>query len=142
MNVKVKDLMVQSVITSMKHKSVGHARDIMARNNIKSLPIVNAEMEVEGIITSTDILEETSPNTPISQVMTRKVLTVPLYGDVHIAARVMRNHHINHLVVTDEKKIVGVISAFDLLQLVEDHRFVMKNPTTPSRKKAKDSQNQ
>lgn len=136
MNVKVKDLMVSSVITSMKHKSVGHARDIMIRNNIKSLPIVNSEQEVEGIITSTDVMEEISPETPISHVMTKNVMTVPMYGDVHIAARVMRNHQINHLVVTDEKKIVGVLSAFDLLKLVEDHRFVMKNPPTPSRKKS------
>ena len=137
MNIKVKDLMIKSVITSMKHKSIGHARDIMSRNNIKSIPIVNDEMELEGIITSTDILEKSSPHTPISQVMTKKIYTVPMYGDVHIAARVMRNHRINHLIVTDEKKVVGILSAFDLLRLVEDHRFVMKNPPTPSKKKAK-----
>ena len=49
----------------------------------------------------------------------------------------MRNHQIHHLVVTHEQKIVGVLSAFDLLKLVEDHRFVMKNPSTPSKKKPK-----
>ena len=136
MNVKVKDLMIKSVITSMRHKSVGHAKDIMINNNIKSLPIVNEEQEVEGIITSTDIMEDTFPTTPISHVMTKNVKTVPLYGDVHIAARVMRKNKINHLIVVDEKKIVGVLSAFDLLKLVEDHRFVMKNPPTPSKKKS------
>ncbi len=136
MNVKVKDLMVKSVITTMPHKSVGHAQSIMAKNRIKSLPIVNQEMEVKGIITSTDLLEDVSESTPISQVMTTKVYTIPLYSDLSIAARIMRNHRINHLVVTDERKIVGVLSAHDLLKLVEDHRFVMKNPPTPSKKKS------
>ena len=127
--------MVSSVITTMPHKSVGHAQSIMANNKIKSLPIVDSEMNVKGIITSTDILNGSSEATPVSHVMIKEVYTIPAYSDVHIAARVMRNHKINHLVVTDEKKIVGVLSAHDLLRLVEDHRFVMKNPPTPSKKK-------
>lgn len=129
--------MVKSVITTMPHKSVGHAQSIMAKNKIKSIPVVNSEMEVEGIITSTDLLKDISEGTPLSHVMTTNVYTIPSYSDVHIAARVMRNHHINHLVVSDEKKIVGVLSAHDLLRLVEDHRFVMKNPPTSSNKKSK-----
>ena len=127
--------MVSSVITTMPHKTVGHAQAIMANNNIKSLPIVDSEMMVKGIITSTDMLNGSSEATPVSHVMIKDVYTIPAYSDVHIAARVMRNHKINHLVVTDEKKIVGVLSAHDLLRLVEDHRFVMKNPPTPSKKK-------
>jgi CBS domain-containing protein len=136
MNIKVKDLMVKSVITTMPHKSFGHAQSIMAKNKIKSLPIVSTEMEVKGIITSTDVLKDISENTPLSHVMTTEVYTISPYEGVHIAARVMRNHHINHLVVSDEKKVVGVISAHDLLQLVEDHRYVMKNPPTPNKKKS------
>ena len=47
----------------------------------------------------------------------------------------MRNHHIHHLVVTHEQKVVGMISAFDLLKLVESHRFVAKNPPTSSKRR-------
>ena len=114
MNVKVKDLMIKSVITTMPHKSVGHAQDIMSKNKIKSLPIVDDEMEVKGIITSSDMLKDHAENTPLSKVMTTKVYTVPMYSDVYIAARVMRNHKINHLIVTDEKKIVGVLHSDSL----------------------------
>ena len=137
MNIKVKDLMVKSVITTAPHKSVGHAQSIMARNNVKSLPIIDKDMNVKGIITSTDILKGFSETTPVSNVMHTKVYTIPAYSDVHIAARIMRNHKINHLIVSEEKKIVGVLSAHDLLKLVEDHRYVMKNPPTPSKKKKK-----
>jgi acetoin utilization protein AcuB len=136
MNVKVKDLMVKSVITTMPHKTVGHAQSIMAKNKIKSVPVVDNEMNVKGIITATDMLKDISENTPLSHVMTTRVYTIPAYSDVTIAARMMRNHNINHLIVSDEKKIVGVLSAHDLLKLVEDHRFVMKNPPTPSKKKS------
>ena len=137
MNAKIEELMVKSVITTVPHKSVGHVKDIMSTNNIQSVPVVDKENEIVGIITAHDLMEHHKESSPIKSIMTTEVYTLPIYSDVHIAARVMRNHKIHHVVVTHEKKIVGVLSAFDLLKLVEDHRFVMKNAPTPSRKKSK-----
>lgn len=137
MNIKVKDLMVKSVITTLPHKTIGHAQSIMTKNKIKSVPVVDGEMGIKGIITATDLLDDFSEATPIRKVMTTKVYTIPAYSNVNIAARMMRNHSINHLVVSDEQKIVGVLSSHDLLKLVEDHRFVMKNLPTPSKKNNK-----
>ena len=73
-------------------------------------------------------------STPISQFMSTDVYTVPRYDQPHIAARVMRNHHLHHVVVTEDKLVVGMVSSFDLLRLVEEHRFTMKQGPTPSRK--------
>ncbi len=70
--------------------------------------------------------------------MTEKVYTIPMYNDIHHAARLMRNHHVHHVVVTNEKKVVGMLSSFDLLKLVEKHRFEIKSaPSKSTRKKAK-----
>ena len=55
----------------------------------------------------------------------------------HIAARIMRNHHIHHVVVTEKKKAVGIVSAYDLLRLVEDHRFTAKAAPTAGKKSNK-----
>jgi len=38
------------------------------------------------------------------------------------------------VVVTHEKEMVGMLSSLDLLELVEQHWFVMKPDPTPSRK--------
>jgi len=133
MNIKIADIMHKSVVTTVPHKSLGHVRDIMARNGISSVPVVNSENEVVGIITTSDLTKGYDEGTPVSRIMPEKVFSVPAYSDVHLAARIMRNHHIHHLVVTHEREIVGVVSSFDLLQLVEDHRFVYKNPPTPSK---------
>lgn len=136
MNTKVADLMVESVITTHQHQTIGHIKQIMKKNKISSLPIVNADDEVEGIITFRDLTNEISDETQVRNIMSKQVLTIPMYSGVHIAARIMRNHHIHHLVVTHEKKIVGVLSSFDLINLVEDHRFVIKNGPTKSSKKS------
>lgn len=126
--------MQKSVVTTVPHKSLGHVKDIMTKNRISSVPVINSDNEPVGIITTSDLAKGHDEGTPISHIMPDHVYTVPAYNDVHIAARIMRNHHIHHVVVTHEHEIVGVVSSFDLLQLVEEHRFVMKNPPTPSKK--------
>jgi len=137
MNIKVKDFVVSQVVTTLPHKSIGHVKDIMNTKKIHSIPIVGTEGEPLGIVTAKDFIQDLSDNTPVSKIMSDKIYTIPLYADISIAARMMRNKKIHHLLVTDEHKLVGIISSFDLIQLVEDKRFVMKNPPTPSKKKAK-----
>ncbi len=137
MNVKVADLMVPQVVTTTPHKTVGHVKGMMRNSNIRVLPVVGPEDEPLGIVSASDLLDDVSDETPINRVMTEKVYTVAQYDDVHVPARVMRNHRIHHVVVTHENRVVGILSSFDLMQLVEDKRFVMKNPPTASSRKKK-----
>jgi len=137
MTVKVSDVMTESVVTIPSYKRVEEARQLMDENSISALPVVSAEGEQVGIVTATDLLgTEVDRTTLISQVMTESILTVSGYENVSVAARMMRNRRIHHVVVTHEQEIVGVLSAFDLLRLVEEHRWVPKNKpprTTPRR---------
>jgi len=133
MNAKIHELMTRSVVTMQPHGTVGHARTLLERNKINALPVVDTDGKPVGIVSSADLIGMHSEGSPIKKIMTEKVYTVPQYDEVSVAARIMRNHHIHHLVVTHEQKVVGMITSFDLLKLVEDHRFVLKNP--PTRKK-------
>jgi CBS domain-containing protein len=135
MNIKIADLMVKNVVTTLPHKSIGHVKDIMRKNGISSVPVVNSSNEPVGIVTSNDFRKEVKDTSPVSTVLPEHVYTVPAYNDVSVAAKVMRNHKIHHVIVTHEQEIVGIISAFDLLKLMDDHKFTMKNPPTPSKKK-------
>ena len=135
MNAKVRDLMVHQVMTATPHQTYSHVKEVLAKNRGSCLPVVGPEGEPVGIITASDLLEGHADATPISNFMSTKVYTVPEYSDVSLAARIMRNHKIHHVVVTNEQKLVGIISSFDLLALVEDHRFVMKNAPDVSKKK-------
>jgi predicted transcriptional regulator len=135
MNVKVGDLMTHSVVTAQPHQSVEHVRKMLQTNSISAVPVVDSDERPVGVVSLTDLAQEAKPGMPISNIMTEKVYTVPQYDDTSIAARIMRNHHIHRVVVTHEQKVVGVLSAFDLLKLVEDHRYVAKNPPTPSKRK-------
>jgi CBS domain-containing protein len=107
----------------------------METEGIHALPVVNTDGEPVGIVTSADILGDEAPDMPVAEVMSRKVYTVARYDGVHIAARVMRNHKLHHAVVTEERKVVGILSSFDMLKLVEDKRFSMKNAPNESKRK-------
>lgn len=135
MNVKIEELMTKSVITAQPHQSVEHVRKMLENNSISAVPVVDSDGHPVGIVSSTDLVQDLKPSAPISQIMTEKVYTVPQYDDTSIAARVMRNHNIHRVVVTHEKNVVGILSAFDLLKLVESHRYVAKNAPTPSKRK-------
>ena len=135
MSVKVEELMTASVITAQPHQSVEHVRKMLEKNSISAVPVVDSDGHPVGIVSSTDLAHDMKPGTPISRIMTEKVFTVPQYDDTSIAARVMRNHGIHRVVVTHEQKVVGMLSAFDLLELVESHRYVAKNAPTQSKRK-------
>lgn len=135
MNIKVAELMSGSVLTAEPHQSVEHIRQLLDRNNISSVPVVDSDGQPVGVVSVTDLAQDLKLGSPISTIMTEKVYVVPKYEDVSIAARVMRNHKIHHVVVTHEKKVVGILSAFDLLKLVEGHRYIAKNPPTKSKRK-------
>lgn len=88
-----------------------------------------------GLSRLCDLIAELNGSSPIQSIMTERIYTVPEYDDVSVAAQIMRNHGIHHVVVTRDQKIVGTISSFDLLKFVEDHRFAAKDAPTPSRRK-------
>ena len=134
MNAKVHDLMTRSVVTTEPHVPIGHVRTLLERNHISAVPVVDTDGHPVGIVSAADLVGDTNHASPVQTIMTEKVYTVPQYDEVSVAARIMRNHRIHRVVVTHEQKVVGMLSSFDLLRLVEDHRFVAKNPPTPSKK--------
>ena len=137
MTVKISELMAKRVITAEPHHTVGRLRRIMERNRIHAVPVVGANGEAVGIVTSADLARRVKDESPVSRIMSDDVFVVPAYNDASVAARIMRKRKIHHVVVTHEKKVVGIISSFDLLKLVEGRRFVAKNAPTASKRAQK-----
>ncbi len=131
MTVEIKQIMHAPVMTGTRHQTASHVRQLMAEHRVSALPIVDEDRIPVGIVTAADLLLDLADGAPVSSFMTSPVLSVPLYEKPHIAARIMRNRRIHHLVVTDEQRTVGIVSAYDLLQLIEDHRYVAKPGPTP-----------
>ena len=137
MNLKIADLMAKRVVSAQPHHSVEHVRNLLANNRIHAVPVVGPDMELLGVISTADLMEDLKSGTPVGSIMTKDVRTIPAYNDVSAAARMMRRHKVHHAVVTHEKKVVGMLSSFDLLKLVEGHRFTMHAAPTATKGKRK-----
>jgi CBS domain-containing protein len=135
MNVTVAELMHTPVMTITKHETIGHARTLMADRHVSALPVVGPDREPLGIVTATDLLDGHGhpDGAPVSTIMSASPYTVPASEGPHVAARIMRNHHLHHVLVVEGEQVHGMLSSFDLLRLVEDHRYTAKNPPTPAR---------
>ena len=128
MNVKIADLMVDHVITARPHHTIAHIKKMMINNDISAIPIVDHENHPVGIVTTSDLSRDLNMRSPVSSLLKDHVYQVPAYNDISVAAKIMRKHRIHHLLVTHEKELKGIISSFDLLQLIDNHRFKMTNP--------------
>jgi len=125
-SVKIEDLMARPVLTVTRHQTVAHARELMAKHGFHAVPVVDGDGEPVGIVTSTDLLGDADEATKLGIVMTRDVVRVSQFAAPQVAAQLMRKHRIHHLIVTNEQRVAGILSSFDLLALLEDKRFTVR----------------
>jgi len=118
---KVSIVMRKDVVKSKSDISIKEAAIILQRRRIGSIVIVDDEDKCVGIVTERDIIRSIAHNMPletqISRIMTANPITVGLDSSIAEVKAIMVNHRIRHVPVVDsENKVVGIISARDLLE--------------------------
>ncbi|MDH5563407.1 MAG: CBS domain-containing protein [Nitrospirota bacterium] len=99
---------------------IQEAATMMHRHRIGSL-FVRRDEEFVGIITETDVVQAVAEQPrnierlTVQEVMSRPIITVDRTMAPHYARDLMADRKIRHLGVTQDGKIVGVISVRDLL---------------------------
>lgn len=116
-------LMSADPITVTPDTLVEEAANVMLEHDIGSVVVVD-DGEVEGILTSTDfvkIVAERKPKneTPVSEYMTRDVVTTTAGADIADIADLMLEHAFHHVpVVDDVEGLIGIITTTDLTDYV------------------------
>ena len=129
MRIKVKDIMSAPVTVAMMDENILEIRTLMKEKGIHAIPIVSctndtikAEETIKGIITSTDICEETSDDASIEDVMTSSIVhVVHVDSSAKSAAKTMLNKNVHHMVAMDDGEIKGIVSSLDFVKLVAEH---------------------
>lgn len=116
---RVADIMTNASVTESPSDSLRSAADTMWRQQTGSLLVMDGD-ELIGIITERDVMKAVAQGrdvdaTPVSDVMTKDVLTISPDTSAHEAARHMASRWIRHLPVIEGGRVVGVVSQRDLV---------------------------
>jgi IMP dehydrogenase len=95
---------------------VGEAEALMAEFHISGVPVVDAQMQLIGIITNRDMRFISDMNSIVRDVMTSAPLVTAKEGTtLEDAAKVLQQHKIEKLpIVDDDGKLIGLITIKDI----------------------------
>ena len=117
---RVVDVMHPGVITCSAETSVEEVARIMVTNHVHAVVVVGlADGEAWGVISATDVLGVASeaPDRLAGTCAGTELVTVAPQDPLGVAAGVMREHEVSHLLVVDPDRglPVGVVSTLDVM---------------------------
>jgi CBS domain-containing protein len=105
------------------------ALQIMSDQNLGALLVID-KRGVVGIFSERDYARKvilkgkSSKTTPVSELMTKKVLYIDPGTSVEDCIALMTEKNIRHLPVIEKNQLVGIVTVGDVLkQLIEDQKF-------------------
>jgi CBS-domain-containing membrane protein len=156
---KAEEIMNRPAISIQEDQPVTEAVDLMLKNGLKRLPVVDAKGRLTGILSRIDVFRTIMKESPdwkafaaqdivvttmhfVSDIMRRDTHTVAPETSVEEVIRVIDTNDIQRVAVVDKTgRFLGLISDRDLLAAFSEHRagiwdyLVSKTPTESGRKR-------
>lgn len=122
----LKDKGNPAIYSVKPNSTVLDAIKLMAEKGIGALVVTDEHNKVAGILSERDytrkivLMERTSKDTLVSEIMTAKVLTVTTTASVKECLKLMTDKHLRHLPVVENDELLGFISIGDLVKTAMD----------------------
>ena len=124
---KAKDIMNENVVSVTKDTLLIEAARIMARNDISGIPVVDDQMVLEGVVTERDVLQlfdvmQYEESRTVNTTMTHDVISFDADDMLLEICDCLKDHEFRRVPVTDDGKLVGIISRRDLMNHIVKQR--------------------
>jgi CBS domain-containing protein len=125
-------LMQTTMETIASERTVLEATQIMAEKRIGSLLVLEAG-DMVGIVTEPDVVRKViaaglpASSTNVGAVMNAPLIQIDIDDSARDASRLMAEKRIRHIAVTEDHKVVGLLSVRDLVRVVsirDESRFL------------------
>lgn len=125
--------MTGPLVTIGHDATVADAWSIIRSRQVRHLPVLDSDRRLIGMVTDHDlrlvILERCLREEPgrlaeilgrlrVNEIMTWAVITVRPDADIRDAARIMHDHKLGALAVVADGRVVGILTATDVIQAV------------------------
>jgi CBS domain-containing protein len=136
----LKEILVHEVMTENPHfirekETMDQARNLMFRLDVRALPVVNSKDELTGVIGLKDLAKITSSEknrqtrgdilggkSSSSKVEVKSIMKTPVSigkdAKISEAVKLMNENEISTIIVTEENKPIGIITQYDLIELI------------------------
>ena len=125
-----------AVETVIPETSVYDALQKMSNRGLGALVVIESG-EIRGLFSERDYARKivlqgrASKNTPVQEVMTRRVITVEPQQTVEACMVLMTEKRIRHLPVVENGRLIGIISIGDVLKaIIEAQRLTIEELAT------------
>jgi CBS domain-containing protein len=121
---KVRDAMAKTVSSARKNEPIVEVAKKMKKDDAGFIPIVEDGGKLVGVVTDRDIVirciaEGHNPGSDtVEHCMTQQTITISPEDDIQQAAKKMESDEIRRLAVTENGKLVGVLSHGNLVQAI------------------------
>ena len=116
----VKDALTKKVLTTTPNSTLSEVAEILSKNGIKGMPVLDDNGRLVGMVTLTDILKlhpDQRPKTKVAFVMTKDLITAIPDDSLYTAFDKMTNNQIGRLPVVEPSngtKLIGIITREDV----------------------------
>ena len=115
----MKEIMNQNVVVGKINQTIYEIAEMMKKYDIGFLPIAKGN-KIVGVITDRDIvigpiLNQIEGSTSIENYITHRVISIDINASIDDLLECMTTYQIKRILITDQNKIVGVISIRDLV---------------------------
>lgn len=118
--VKVKHIMTPDVVTVGRNTPISEATELLMKNNITGMPVVEEDMTLVGVITEKDVLRlfyatgHASDRT-VNDFMTTPAVHFDENEDLQDVCNCLMDNFFRRVPVTSQGKVIGVVSRRDVL---------------------------
>jgi CBS domain-containing protein len=123
--IRLDEIMNKELIEVNEEKELKSCANLMLEHNISSLLVLGEDCLLKGIVTKSDLVHSYAMNYAnrklvedlVQKYMTKKVLTVGPDEPIHMALMLMTDNKVSRVVVTRNRRPVGIITGRDLLPI-------------------------
>ena len=144
----VKDIMTEIVQTLRVGDTLATARRQIERGGVHHLPVIDEDEHVVGLITyhrlleawlshgrpNTESVAEVAGDIPVDMLMEKDVVTVEPETPAAEAARLIASNRFGSLPVTEDDKLVGIVTAGDFVRFAQRHFEAERRRKPPAQK--------
>ncbi len=112
----------RDVVTATPTTKIHLAMDLLIRNRVSCLPVLNEANELVGILSDKDIFRKAYADCAnfsdmtVGELMTAQVIVGLESDEVGYIAGVMTNNRIRHVPIVDGNRLVGLVSIGDVVK--------------------------